>query len=275
MKKNYTAILLIAIIALITMLPLYTSGYKLNHDTKFHIASIVSTTSSIKNDTFPTKILPNMANDFGYGTHIFYPPLTHNSIAYIDMFVNNHVVSIQIFYYLVLFLSGVTMYFLSKKISNNCSIGLLSAVIYMLFPYHITNIYVRDAQSETLLFVFLPLIISGLYELYQRNTKQFYILFVLGYVGGMLSHLTMMVYFTFVILVAMLFNLKNTLKKFKPLIIASIFILFITSFFTVPIVEHRLLGTYRVFQENVMVNVVYNESLGVFDYLDFFWPLNN
>ena len=275
-KNNLICIICIFIVTLFTMLPMYTCDYKSSHDTKFHLANIASLTETIKQNNFPGKIVPNIANNFGYGTGLFYPPLAHDSIAYINTIVDNPVISIEIFYFIALFSSGVTMFFLAKKLSDSWEIGLVSSIIYMLFPYHISNIYIRDTQGEALLFTFLPLILDGLYELYKNNNKRkFYLLFTLGYVGAMLSHLTMMVYFTVIILVLMMIKFKDTIKNIKPLIISSLFILSITSFFTVPLMEQNILGNYRVFQEGVMVEGTQDHGLNISDYLNFITTLKS
>ena len=176
------------------------------------------------------RMIEDMNNNYNYylrcyGTELFYPPLGHYSAAYINTVVDNPVISLEIVHFLGLIFSGITMYYLAKTLSKNRFIGLLSAVIYMLFPYHLSNIYVRDALGESLLFIFLPLIFLGLYELFNDNIKKFYPLFIIGYVGGMLSHLIMMCYLTVIILVFLIIKYKTTLKYLKQFIIASLFIL--------------------------------------------------
>lgn len=267
-NKTLKYVILIMVAALVTMLPMFFSDYMNGHDTKFHLANIESITEQIRNGS-NIKILGNMANDFGYGTGLFYPPLPHISAALLNLVTNNTLISIEIVYFIGLIISGLTMFFLSKKLSSSDEIGLLSAIIYMVFPYHVSNIYIRDAQNESLLFAFLPLIINGLYELYKNNdNKKFYMLFISGYVFAMLSHFTMMVYFSVIVIIFMTVKYKQTFKNIKPLIIASIFILGITSFFWMPLLEHKLFGYYRVFQDGVMVQGTWGNGLNPFDYVN-------
>lgn len=231
-KQSIKYISLIFIVAIITMIPMFFNDYMNGHDTRFHVSSIESITEQYKDGNFSHKIIGNVANGFGYGTGLFYPPLPHVTSSLINLVTNNTLISIKIVYFIGLFISGLTMFFLSKKISKSDEIGLLSAVIYMLFPYHISNIYIRDAQNESILLAFLPLIISGLYELFKNNNrKKFYLLFASGYVLSMISHLTMTVYFTIIILIFLTVKYKKTIKNITPLVVSSIFILAITSFF--------------------------------------------
>ena len=264
--KKY--ILIIFAVAIVTMLPMFTSEYKSSNDTKFHLINIEHLTKQIDKDFLnPSKVVGYIGNNFGYGTSLFYPPLGHYSAAYVNTVVDNPVISIEIIHFVGLFLSGITVFLLSKKLSKNDYIGLISAVIYMLFPYHLSDIYIRDALGETLIFVFLPLIILSLYELFNDNKRNFYLFFVIGYVGGMLSHLTMMTYFTVIILIFLIFKYKLTLKYLKQFILASIFILAITSPFIVGLLQQRLLGNYNVFKEGVMVQGTWGNALMPLRYL--------
>ncbi len=271
MKKDIKFLGVILLVAIITMLPMFLSSYKSSHDTKFHLANIASLTEQIEKDfLFPSKIVGNIGNDFGYGTALFYPPLGHYSTSYLNVFIDNPVISLKIIHFIGLLLSGVTMYYLAKKISKNKFIGLLSAIIYMLFPYHLSNIYVRDALGESLIFIFLPLIFLGLYELFNNNIRNFYIFFVIGYVGGMLSHLIMMCYLTVIILIFLIVKHKETLKHLKQFVIASIFILCLTSPFWVTLLQQKLLGNYNVFVDGVMVQGTWGNGLNPFDYVSVF-----
>lgn len=268
-KSSLLSILVLFVVAVITMMPMFTKPYYSSHDTKFHIKNIEMLTEQVKeHPIFPKKIVGEIANDFGYATDVFYAPLAHTSSAYINAVVNNPTITLKIVHFVVLFLSGITMYFCSKKISQSNGIGLLSAIIYMLFPYHLSDIYIRDALSETFIFIFLPMVISALYELAHDNRKAFYPLFIIGYVGGMLSHLNLMVYFTVIIIGFLLFKWRFTIKNIKPFIISSIIILALTSPFLIGLLQQKMLGNYRVFADGVMVEGTWGWALNPLDYLN-------
>ncbi len=258
-------------IAVIALLPLFIRQYYVGNDTMFHAANIKSLSEQLKmNFLFPSNVVGSIANNFGYGTTLFYSPLPHFLGAYLNLIFSNIGVTLKVIHLIALFASGLTMFFLSKTISNSSKIGLLSATIYMLFPYHLSDIYVRDALGECLLFIFLPLIILSIYHLYQNNFKKFYPLFVIGYVGGILSHLNLMFYVTIFILLFMLLNIKKTIKHLKPLIIGSIFILLIASPFLSTLIQHKLFGNYAVFIDGVMVQGTQWWGLNLYDFFNVF-----
>lgn len=82
--------------------------------------------------------------------------------------------TMKIVYTVSLLLSGFTMYFFSYKLLKSRKLAFLSGLIYMAIPYHLSDIYVRDAIAETFLFPFLPLILLGVYNLLEGNKKAFY-----------------------------------------------------------------------------------------------------
>ena len=117
MKKYILIILAVSILAI---LPMVTSSYKSSHDTKFHLTNIDSLTTQIKKDFFnPSKVVGNIGNNFGYGTNLFYPPLSHYPAAYLNVVIDNPVISVEIVYFIGLFLSGISMFLLSKALLHH------------------------------------------------------------------------------------------------------------------------------------------------------------
>src|SRR5574344_25028 len=270
-KKKNRSILIIFIVALAAMIPMFVLPYHSGHDTCFHVSNVMGLLNQIKaNFGSPSMIVGNMAHEFGYGTRLFYPPLAHLVVAYMAYFIGDILVSFKITHFISLFLSGITMYCLSKRLSKNENISVMSAVIYMLFPYHISDIYIRDAIAESFLFIFIPMIISSIYELYYGDKRNFYPLFIFGYVGGMLSHLTMMVYFTVILVIYLIFKYKDTFKNIKYFITSAIFILLIASPFLTTLIEHKFWGDYSVFVPYHMAQDIQWSGLFPFSYINFF-----
>ena len=241
------------------------------NDYPFHFTNILASISYLKENFIVSKIVRIAGYNFGYGTYIFYPSFSHLitilPYAFLKLIGLNLPQTMEITKWMVLFLSGVTMYFLVKKVSNQKLVALVSAVSYMCAPYFLSDIYVRCAYAEIFTFIFMPLILHGLYELFYGSRKKFYLFFVIGYVGMMCSHLVITVYFTFVIGIILLWNIKKiwTKKCLKPLFIASVFILLFTSPFYIPMLEHKLFGNYVVFGKNVMTEAfpIYNQTLSL------------
>lgn len=254
-NKHYLIILLVAIILFVS----YGNGYDMRHDAVFHFANLLGFISNFEIFNI-NKIADIVANGFGYGTGIFYPPLAHHTIVYIYEFLNffnlNIFVAVKLGYFLSFLLSGMFMYIFVSKVFNNKDAALLSAIFYMFFPYHILDIFFRDAMSESFIFIFIPLIFLGLYYLFNEDKKKFLLCFVIGYTGAILSHLVLSIYLTFFVILFLLFNFKKvfTKKSILYLFIAAILILIFVSPFIVPLTQHMLKGDYMVFYPYHMYN---------------------
>ena len=69
------------------------------------------------------KIVPNFANNMGWGVGIFYPCLPHVLGAIFLRIIGNfgfpYVMAIKLVKSLIVLLSGINMYFLAKKLYNS------------------------------------------------------------------------------------------------------------------------------------------------------------
>ena len=66
--------------------------------------------------------------------------------------------------------------------------GFISAVAYLVAPYHIVDLYVRTAAAETASFVFLPLILWSFYKLQQTSHRRYIVFSALSSAGLLLTH---------------------------------------------------------------------------------------
>ena len=252
MRKDSRWIALIFLVTFILLFRLFYDIRLYGHDTAFHTGNIIylSKTISITN-IFGSNLVKYSINKFGYGTWLFYPKLPHLLGAYVYLIFHNVYLSMNIVYFITSFLSGVILFYLSKKIFNNRRVAFLSSVVYLTYSYHICEIYTRDAFAENFMFMVIPLIFLGLFELKDDNTNKFYLYFILGYIIGMYSHLISMVFCTIFVFLFIIFYRKIYLRKdkLKKLIISTLVVTGIVIPALITIIEHRLLGNYVVFSE--------------------------
>lgn len=273
MKKNYQNIVILFLVAFLIMLPMFIFPYHRGHDTEYHVVNIVGLKEQMEKSFFsPHLIVGITANNFGYGTRIFYPPLSSSVVSTVLLVSHNVTFSLKLTHFLILFLSGISMYYLSLRLSENKKIALLSGVIYMLFPYHLSEIYIRDALAESFLFPFIPLIIYSVLEWREGNLRKFYPLFIIGYAGGFLSHFTMMLYFTYFLFAYFLIHYKITFqwKKLKPLLIGTLLVTLLCSPFFETMIEHKFFGDYAIFIPNYMAGNIQWAAKGLLDYVNIF-----
>lgn len=258
MKKNKKEILIIFSFSILVMLPYFFLPYIMGHDTEFHVANINAIVKNLRfSHIFVQEPLPFIANNFGYGTRFFYPPLPHLTAAYITKIIGGNIIlAMRLTQWLTIFFSGITSFFLVKKMFHNKKIALFSSFAYMTTPYHLSQIFIRDAFSEMFFTLSVPLILLGLFYLIEDNKKSFYICFVSGYTLAIYSHIAMSVYFTILILLTFFLIYKKqifTKKNIFSLCGATVLILLLTSSFWLPLLEIKLKGKYGVFIPHYMV----------------------
>lgn len=253
-KKKY--ILVIFIFSVLIMIIGSAKGYIKGHDTDFHASNIEVIASKLSiNNLLVQEPLKEILNNFGYGTRFFYPPLPHLTASYITKFLSitnlgNVSLGMRITQGVTFFASGIAFFYLAIKIFKNQKIALVLALFYMSVPYHLTEVFIRDAFSEMFIPIAIPLILLGLIYLTEKDYKHFLIFFVLGYTIAIYSHIAMSVYFTFIILITFFpiyFKEIFTKKNMLYLLLASVLILLLTASFWVVLLEIKIKGGYPIF----------------------------
>ena len=251
-KKKYRNLnfLIVLVFALIVFSP-FLFKYINGDDTAFHLANIVYR-SDILFD-IPGVIIPNIGNNLGYATGLFYPSLPHvlGSLIFdiVSIFGFGGVAALKFVKLLVILGSAFFMFLFAKSFFDSKEKGMFASLFYITSSYFFTDLFERDSLNESFVFLFIPLIMLGLHNLFSlKNKKGFYVFFICGYIGLMYSHLVMAVWFTLLLLFGLLFFIKDIFKKqnFIPLLLSSIIILCFTSTFTVPMLEHLIIGEYGV-----------------------------
>jgi hypothetical protein len=151
-------IVLLSLFAIAPLLhPLYFWGA---HDGRHSVYFLVQFDRSFRDGILWPRWAPDFT--FGYGYPIFniYAPLAYFVGEAFLLLGFDPVTAVKIVFGLSVVLSGLAMYWFAKQ-AIGARGALLAAVVYMYVPYRIVDIYVRGALSESLAFVFLPLVLGG------------------------------------------------------------------------------------------------------------------
>ncbi len=251
MKKHFYVLLGLACIFMVSSLSVMGTFHAEGHDTMFHFARIVGLADGILGGDFPVKIQPGWLHGYGYATSacygdalLYFPailyllgvPLIHAYKLYI-MFIN----------------LGTTLiaYLCFKKISCSQYIGVACAAVYCLSVSRILNIYLRAAVGEYSAFMFLPLIILGIHQIYDKERKDQpgngWILLSLGMTGIIQTHiLSVLMVCIFIALTVLLLIHQMSKGVFLSFIKAVLASLFLNLGFLLPFVEYSM-DTLKVF----------------------------
>lgn len=162
-------IILILLIAIIVSIPLFWKELNVYFDDGAqHISRAYSEYLAIQKGENVT-VLSNLTNGFGYSWNLFYGSFSTKLILLCNLILNNFLNAYKLASFIGIFLSGITMYMFVSKFSKSKYVGAFSAVLYMTMPYHLSDMYIRNAFGEFLSYIFIPLVFLGLYNLLNKE----------------------------------------------------------------------------------------------------------
>ncbi len=259
-NEKYFGVLIILISSIFVCIPLMSKNVDMTYDDGIqHICRLMGTYQSLQEGQ--TKIMSNFCNGFGYSWNIFYSPLTALLPLIFKFIGASFTVCIKLFMFASVFLSGYFMYLFTKKITKNSNTAILASIIYILAPYRLTDMYIRNALAELTSFIFLPLVFLGLYNIFEEPeghgagcpiNKTFVL--SIGTIGLILTHTVITMYTAIFAFIYVLINIKKLKDKriIKLLIINIVLIIVITAFFWIPLLEHKIMANYEVFKPGRM-----------------------
>lgn len=175
-------------LSVFSILPLLSPGFFPMHDDT-QVARIFEMGKSLSHGMFPVRWVEDLGYGFGYPIFNFYSVLPYYTGGILTLLGINALESAKLVFAIAIIGSGISMYFLAKEFFGKLA-GVVSAVIYLYFPYHAVNIYVRGALAELSAYVFLPLVFLSFFKLHtlQKFHKEYVMLSALALAAVVLSH---------------------------------------------------------------------------------------
>ncbi|MDO5481189.1 MAG: hypothetical protein Q4F60_02495, partial [Candidatus Saccharibacteria bacterium] len=231
----------------------------MGHDSLYHISSTEAIIESLKSGNFNLDILPTVAYDFGYGSGMFYSQIFHLCSALFFFLTGDLILSVKLVHIIVYFLTGCVFYILLKNLTKNPLVSLLGAFLYLSAPYHLADHLVRDAETEVMVFLFIPLILNSFFHLINNRKYRFLPLFAIGYSGLFLSNSAIAIFFTIFLALSLLLNYRITFQRgfIRPFLKAIILVILLVFPYYLNLIQHRSATEYVVFSEQTTNNNYY------------------
>jgi len=194
MKKT---LLILFLITLPSLISFFNTQFFYTQDYIF-IARLQQMSKALSDGYFPVR----WAGDLRFGEPLFnfYAPLPYYLGALIKLLGFNYIWVAKILFILSSFLSAVTMYLLCRKLFNQKS-AFLATALYIWAPYRAVDLYVRGALSEAFAFVFFPLIFYASLLLSQKITLRRISFLSISLAGLFLTHnVTTLIFLPFLFL---------------------------------------------------------------------------
>lgn len=250
LKENILAILVIIIASIVPCIYLIGNGIDKGIDTQYHMSRIIGMVNSWKSGDLLAYIHLDETGA-GYAMGFFYSNLFMIIPGLIYLVTGKIVIAYKIFLYLCSLATAISMYLVTKKITNSKYAGMISSVLYTICAYKIITMYAKSFAGEILSFIFIPIIILGLYEILFGNEKKWWI-FAVGFMGILNSNLVMteiMIAVSFVTIIINIMCLIKDKKRFFALVKSGIWSLAICAVFWMPMLEQLRKSTFQMFNE--------------------------
>lgn len=214
----------------------------------------------IQDGQIPCRWTPDLGYGYGYPLFNFYPPMPYIVGQIFRSVGFSFVASIKTTAIVQILLSSLFMYILATSIFGPIG-GFISTLFYTYAPYHALNIFVRGAMNEAWAGVFFPLIFYFSKKLVLD--KKINNLFGLGlsFTGLLLSHNPMVLTFTPILFIWVLFWIFYKYQKpFWPfikkqinitikLILSGLLAISLAAFYTFPVLlETKLVKINTMFE---------------------------
>ena len=226
-------------LALLFVLPwLMKDQLGIEHDTFFHLSRIEGMARSLQAGHFPPYIYPYKNNGFGYAAPLFYCDLFIVLPALLYLCGLPLSCCYQGFVFLVTACTAFTAEKLAWRLGSNRKAAVTAAAAYLFANYRITDAYVRSALGELTAMIFLPMLLSGMYLLLEKQDARGETLLTLSLCGLVFSH-----NLTFIMAAVLLLVFVALYRKGLPGTIwqagfrSALKAFLLTAWFTLPMIE--------------------------------------
>ena len=247
--ETEVSILILLLLTAVSCIPLFRLNYYYNgDDLTYHLLHIRGIAASLAAGHIPPRILLEWFLNYGHGSGFFYPNFFLQIPAVLILLGFSVIASYKIFIFLCTLLSLCAIYSCAKKIGGKLSIARVSAVLYAFAAYRLIDVYCRAAIGEIQAFVFMPIIVLGLYEIYEGHPEK-WLHFALGFTGLLMCHMISLAICGFFTLVFVLIRFRKTFgdrRVFMALLKSVLLTLALGAFFLLPMLEQTATVALRI-----------------------------
>ena len=138
--------------------PLLRAGFLVTDDGRFHVYRIAALADAWQNGVLYPRLFPEFG--FGYGQAVlnYYAPLSYGPGALLSVLGASPIWAAKATIALGFILAAMAAYGFGRAVWGAWG-GVMAAIAYTYFPYHLADAYVRGATPEFMAFIWLPLIL--------------------------------------------------------------------------------------------------------------------
>lgn len=234
-------LLVLGCLVAFSSLPYLTDYFPSGHDISFHLSRIASLAEELRMGQFPVYMFTEQHYGFSYPTPLYYCSL----FMYLPAILYNCMLPLQMCYMIyVVSINTLTCWIAYYCFSRMTRHAMLATAIQMLNTYRLVNLYTRAAVGEYTAAAFLPLLILGMYKIYNSEKCTFKEWFPLsiGMCGIVCSHVLTIVITVFNLLIVCGILCKKTIKlhRIMAFVKAAGLCVLLCAWFWLPFVDSYL-----------------------------------
>ena len=239
-------------LALLASYPLFTDFLTVGMDQEFHLRRIEGLFGALQSGQWPARISTEHFGGKGYATGVMYPELFLYFPAALRLAGASLLFSWKALLFAVNLGTAFSAYFCGRRLLGSRAAGMAAAIVYLLSPYRLCDLYIRAALGEALAMAFLPLLLYGLWQLLAGDEGQWPWL-VLACTGIFQSHILsteMAAVFAALCALAALPALRRRARLVALGKAVGLTVL-LNLWFLVPFLTYTLLGGFKIFGSHV------------------------
>lgn len=215
--KRLLTLLLFLVASLISIYLTELNGHiwsflTMSNDGRFHIMRIEGLAQAMRQGNLTPIVNMSFLGGLGYISNVFYSNLWLYPAAVLRLMGLTITQAFVSFYVLLNFATFLTSFGAFYKASQRYDKSLLFSFVYTLSTYRIFDMVRRFDVGELSTFVFLPIVVLGVYEIFYNNRHQ-WIYLTIGMVGVIYSHALSPVLIGIFIVLVMIFRIKTLVKE--------------------------------------------------------------
>ncbi len=214
LRKLDSTIWLVLAFSVVAWAPLLTPAYFFNaHDARHSVFFLVEFDQTFRDGYLWPRWAPDFAFGYGYPLFNMYAPLAFYAAELLVLLGVGFTAAVKTVYVLATIAAGLGMYGFARRLFGPPA-GLLAAVVYMVVPFHLVEIYVRSAYAEYVSLAVIPFVFWAFTELVAAPGRRRLALAGLAYGLLALTHHTSFFTFSPVLMVYILYLIlgKNKLN---------------------------------------------------------------
>lgn len=223
-SKSSTIIFFILLLLIIpAVAALFHPGFFLTDDGNWMVIRLAAFYNAIRNGQFPVRFLLQLNHGYGYPVADFLYPLFLYMGVPIHVLGINFQNTVKILFGISLIGSGIFSYTWLRRIASRYG-AFIGAILYVIFPYHLYDIYVRGSIGEAVALAIVPFV------LWQAERNRLFLTSI-GIALLILAHNSLAVLFLPLLLLYVWFRKLFSLKRILFLVIYA---LGLSAFFWLP-----------------------------------------